>query len=156
MDREAGVLWFMASQRVRHNWSELNLEVSYHAAAAAKSLQLCPTLCDPMNRSMPGLPVSITNSQSLPKPMSIESVRASSHLIICRPLLLRPQSFPASGSFQMSQLFASGGQSIGISVSILVHQVTLIILYHCQHDILFKKIFLPDSQIWKQTYGYQR
>ena len=65
-------------------------------------------------------PLCITNSQSLPKPMSIESVRASSHLIICRPLLLRPQSFPASGSFQMSQLFASGGQSIGVSTSTAV------------------------------------
>ena len=40
-----------------------------------------------MNRSMPGLPV-ITNSQSLPKPISIMSVMPSSHLILCRPLLL--------------------------------------------------------------------
>ena len=35
----------------------------------------------------------------------------SNHLILCRPLLLCPQSVPASWSFQMSQLFASGGQS---------------------------------------------
>ena len=35
------------------------------------------------------------------------------HLILCHPLLLPPSSFPASGSFQMSQFFASGGQSIG-------------------------------------------
>ena len=35
----------------------------------------------------------------------------SNHLILCRPLLLL-QSFPASGSFQMSQFFTSGGQSI--------------------------------------------
>ena len=33
------------------------------------------------------------------------------------PFSSRPQSFPASGSFQMSQLFASGGQSIGVSAS---------------------------------------
>ena len=41
----------------------------------------------------------------------------SNHLILCCPLLLLPQSFPASGSFQMSQLFASGRQSIGVSAS---------------------------------------
>ena len=40
----------------------------------------------------------------------------SSHLILCHPLLC-PQSLPASGSFQMSQLFASGGQSIGVTAS---------------------------------------
>ena len=56
--------------------------------------------------------------QSLPKPMSIESVMPSNnHLILCHPLLLLPSIFPASGSFQMSQLFASGGQSIGASAS---------------------------------------
>ena len=61
--------------------------------------------------------LSITNSRSPPKPMYIESVMPSKHLILCRPLLLLPQSFPASGCFQMSQLFASGGQNIGVSVS---------------------------------------
>ena len=43
--------------------------------------------------------LSITNFQSLPKLSSIESVMPSNHLILCRPLLLPPQSFPASGSF---------------------------------------------------------
>ena len=41
----------------------------------------------------------------------------SNHLILCRPLLLCLQSFPASGSFQMNQLFTSGGQNIGVSAS---------------------------------------
>ena len=48
--------------------------------------------------------LSITNSWSLLKLMFIESVMPSSHLILCRPLLLLPSIFPASGSFQMSQL----------------------------------------------------
>ena len=39
----------------------------------------------------------------------------SSHLILCRPLFLLLQYFPASGSFLMSWLFVSGGQSIGVS-----------------------------------------
>ena len=64
----------------------------------------------------------ITISQSLPKLMSIELVMPSSHLILCRPLLLPPSIFPASGSFQMSQLFTSGGQSIGVSASALFFQ----------------------------------
>ena len=55
--------------------------------------------------------LSITNSQSLLKLMSIESVLPSNHLILCHPL----QSFPASASFQMSQFFASGGQNIEAS-----------------------------------------
>ena len=60
--------------------------------------------------------LSITNSWSLFKLMSIESMMPSNHLILCRPSS-HPQSFPASGSFPMNQLFASGGQSIGTSAS---------------------------------------
>ena len=75
--------------------------------------QSCLILCDPMVCSTPGLPVQHQLSQSLLKLMSIESVMASSHLILCHPLLLLPSIFPALGSFQMSQLFASGGQNIG-------------------------------------------
>ena len=61
--------------------------------------------------------LSITNSRSPPKPMSIKLVMPSNHLILCCPLLLLPESCPASGSFQMSQLFASRGQSIGVPAS---------------------------------------
>ena len=62
--------------------------------------------------------LSITNSWSLPKLMSIESAMPSNHLILCRPLSFCLQSFPVSGSFQMSQLFASDGQSIGVSTRV--------------------------------------
>ena len=55
--------------------------------------------------------LSITNSQSSLKLMSIESVMSSNHLIlIVIPFFSRLQSFPASGYFPMSQFFASGGQ----------------------------------------------
>ena len=64
--------------------------------------------------------LSITNSWSLLKLMSIESVMPSNHFIICHLLLILPSSFPASESFPMSQLFESGGQSIGASASALV------------------------------------
>ena len=59
----------------------------------------------------------ITNSQSLPKLMSLKSVMPSNHLIPVIPFSSRPQSFPASRSFPVSQFFASGGQSIGVSAS---------------------------------------
>ena len=59
--------------------------------------------------------LSFTNSRSLLKLMSIELVMPSNHLILFSSCL---QSFPASGSFPMSWLFASGGQSIGASASV--------------------------------------
>ena len=61
--------------------------------------------------------LSLTIFWSLPKFMSTESVMPSNHLILCRPLFLLPSIFPASGSFQMSQLFTSGGRGIGASAS---------------------------------------
>ena len=66
--------------------------------------QSCPTLCDQMNCSTPGL-LSITNSQSLLKLMSIESVMPSSHLIPCHPLLLLPSVFPSIRVFSNESVF---------------------------------------------------
>ena len=60
--------------------------------------QSCPTLFDPMNRSMPGLPVHhqlLEFTQLMP----IESMMSSSHLIVCHPLLLLPSIFPSIGVF---------------------------------------------------------
>ena len=65
----------------------------------------CVRLCDPMNRSSPGLPVH-HQLLEFTQTLSIESVMPSSHLILCRPFSSCPQSLPASESFPMSQLFA--------------------------------------------------
>ena len=56
--------------------------------------QACPSLFDPMDCRMPGFTV-LHHSQSLLKLMSIELVMPSSHLILCRPLLLLPSMFPS-------------------------------------------------------------
>ena len=56
--------------------------------------QLCPNLYNAMDCSMPGLPVCHQLPELL-KLMSIESVMPSSHLILCRPLLLLPSIFPS-------------------------------------------------------------
>ena len=61
--------------------------------------------------------LSITNSWSLPKPMSIDLVMPSNHLILCRPLLLLPSIFPSTRVFPKSWLFAWGGQITGVSAS---------------------------------------
>ena len=80
--------------------------------------QSCPTLCDPMDCSMPGFPV-LHHLPEFVKLLSTESVMPSNHLILCRPFVSCPQSFSASGQgrFQKSRLFTSGGQSIGASAS---------------------------------------
>ena len=61
--------------------------------------------------------LSITNSWSLLKLISIELMMPSNHLILYHPFSSCSQYFPASGSFPVSQFFASGGQSIGVSTS---------------------------------------
>ena len=67
--------------------------------------------------------LSITISQRLFKLMSIEAVMSSNHLILCWPFSSHLQSFPRSGSFPMSQFYASGGQSIGASASVLPENI---------------------------------
>ena len=82
--------------------------------------QSCPTLCNPMNRSMPGLPVhhqlvevNVLQSNSCPSSQWCHPAISSSVI----PFSSCPQSLSASGSFPMSQLFTWGGQSIGVSAS---------------------------------------
>ena len=78
--------------------------------------QLCLTHCDPWTAACQAS-LSFSISQSLLKLMSIESMVPSNHFILCHLFSSFPQSFPASGSFPMSQFFASGDQSIGASAS---------------------------------------
>ena len=56
--------------------------------------QSCPTLCDPMNHSMPGLPVQHQLLEFM-RLTSMESMMPSNHLALCRPLLLLPSIFPS-------------------------------------------------------------
>ena len=61
--------------------------------------------------------LSITNSQSLLKLMSVESVMPSNHLILCRPLLLLPPIFPSIRVFSNESVLCISGQRIGASAS---------------------------------------
>ena len=87
------------------------LGIDYQLSSVTQS---CPTLCDPMNHSMPGLPVH----HQLPEFTQTHAHRvddAISFSVV--PFSSCPQSLLASGSFPMSQLFPSGGQSTGVSAS---------------------------------------
>ena len=79
--------------------------------------QLCPTLCDPNDpqHDRPSCPSPTPGVYAKPCPLSQWCHQIISSSVV--PFSSCPHSFPASGSFQMSQLFPSGGQSIGVSAS---------------------------------------
>ena len=83
-----------------------------------------PTLLTPWTAACQ-VSLSFTISWNLHKFMSTESVMPSNHFILCCPFSSCPQSFPASGSFPISQLFASGSQSIGVSASTSVFPMNI-------------------------------
>ena len=80
--------------------------------------------------------LSFNISWSLLKLTSIESAMPSNHLILCCPFSSYLQSFPASGSFLMSQLFASGGQTtismLGLKYSVNHAVNGCALLFHSQ------------------------
>ena len=78
--------------------------------------QSCLTLCDPWTAACQA-PLSIISSRSLLKLISIVLVCHPTISSSVVPFFSSLQSFPASGSFQMSQVFTSGGQSVGVSAS---------------------------------------
>ena len=79
-------------------------------------VQSCPALCDPWTAARQAS-LSITNSWSLLKLMSIALVMPSNHLILCCPLLLPPSIFPSIRVFSNDWFFISGGQNIWVSAS---------------------------------------
>ena len=112
-DMDLGVFISLLSDRINilgfscmfHDprWNHPFLVLQFSSVA-----QLCPTLCDPMNHSTPGLPTSPTpgvHSNSCPSSRWCHPTISSSVI----PFSSRPQSLPASESFPMNQLFALGG-----------------------------------------------
>ena len=79
--------------------------------------QSCPTLCNPTNRRMPSLPVHNQLLEFTQIHVHQVGDAISSSVVSFSSC---PQSLPASGSFPMSQLFAWGCQSIGVSASLSV------------------------------------
>ena len=92
------------------------LNITHYSVHFSSVTQSSPTLCDPMNCSTPGLPVH----HQLPEFTQNHIHRVGDAIQTSHPLRPLssscPQSLPASESFPMSQLFAWGGQSTGVSV----------------------------------------
>ena len=97
-----------------HDYKTNNNNMFIPILCCCSANQLCLTLRDPIDCSMPGFPV-------LHRPLNSAQSHVywvqSKHLIFCHPFSSCPQTFPTSGSFPVGWLFASGGQSIGASAS---------------------------------------
>ena len=95
----------------------------------------CPTLCDPMDYSMPGSPV-LYHLPEFAQIMSTESAILSNHLIFCHPLLLLPSIFPSIRLFQW------------VSSAHQVAKVLELQLKHQSFQWIFKVDFLLDWLVW--------
>ena len=107
----------------KYFYSELvkiyNLSVQFSSVA-----QSCPTLCDPMDYSIPGFPVHHQLLELTQTHVNhVGDAIQPSHPVI--PFSSCLQSFPTSWSFLKSQFFTSGGQSTGVSASASVHPMNI-------------------------------
>ena len=115
-----------------------NLHAFPHSVQFSSVTQLCLTLCDPMDCSMPGFPVYhqlpeltqthvhwVSDAIQPSHPLSSASSPTFNHSqpVIC--FFSHLQSFPASESFPVSHFFASGGQTIGVSASASVFPMNI-------------------------------
>ena len=114
-----GMLQFRGSQRVGHDWAtELNWRIIFTDILFSSVAQSCPTPCSPWTAAHQAS-LSIINSQSLLKLMSIESVMPSKLLILCRPLLLPSSVFP---SIRVFKWVSSSNQVVKVLEFQLQHQ----------------------------------
>ena len=131
-----------------------NIGSKFFSSQFSSVTQQCLTLCDPMDCSMPGFP------RPLPTPKICSNSCASSqwcHSTISSsavPFSSCLQSFPASGSFQMSQLFTSGGASASASVLPLNFQGWFSLALTGLISLLSKGLsrLLSSTTVWKHQF----
>ena len=122
-----------------------------------KVSQSCPTLCNPMDSSIPGFPV---HHWSLFKLMSIESVMPSNYLILYHPILLPPSIFPSIRVFSSESVLHIRCPNIGVSASSSVLPMNIqdlfplgwtgwICLQSKGLSRVFSKTTVQKHQIWK-------
>ena len=128
------------SQLITYGWAQCCCSVTQFSSVA----QLCLTLCDPMDCSTPGLCPSTPRAYSNSCLLSQWCHPTISSFVI--PFSSCLQSFPASRSFQMSQFFASGGLSIGVSASASVLPVNIQDLFPSE---LTGLIPLQSKGLWR-------
>ena len=95
--------------------------------------------------------LSFTISWSLLKLMSIDSMMLSNHLFLCCPLLLLPSVFPSIRVFPKHQLFTSGGQSTGASVSVSVLSMNIQSLFLLGVTGLISLLSKRPSRVFSNT-----
>ena len=96
-------------------------DVDFSSVQFISVAQSCPTLCDPMNRSTPGLPVH----DHLPEFMQTHAHQVSDAIQPSHPLSSPSPPAPNPSQYPISQLFAWAGQSIGVSASAPVLPVNI-------------------------------
>ena len=102
--------------------SEIIFQIKYFSISLPRGAQFrsvaqsCPTLCDPMNCSTPGLPVHHQLPEST-QTMFVESVMPLNHLMLCHALLPLPLNFPSIRVFPNESVLPISGQSNGVSLS---------------------------------------
>ena len=106
-------------QKEKHQYSILT-----HKFNSVQSLSRVQLFASPWTTAHQAS-LSITNSWSLPKLMSIESAMPFNHLILCHPLLLLPSIFPSIRVFSNESALRIGGESSGISASASVLPVNI-------------------------------
>ena len=117
-----GSLWFTQVAHEIHHQQSFICNVCYDHSKITVLFRYSSFSCSVVSNSATpwtAACLSITNSESSLKLMSIESMMPSNHLIHGIPFPSCLQSFPAPGSFAMSHFFTSDGQSIGASASVL-------------------------------------
>ena len=121
--------------------------------------------------------LSITNSWSLLKLMSIESVIPSNHLILCRPLLLSPSVFPNIRVFKWVSFSNLGGQSIRVSasasvlpmniqdwyplgwtgwISLLSKRLSSLLQHHSSKASILQRYRRPGFNLWVRKIPWRR
>jgi len=144
-----------ATKPICHNYWARVLEITSHKIWSPSTLE--PVLCNKSSVQLLSCDqlfatpwtvtrqasLSITNCQSLPKPMSIESVMLSNHLILCRPLLLLPWIFPSISSVQLLScvwLFATPWTA--------AHQASLSITnFRSSPKLMFIESVMPSNHL---------
>ena len=114
-------MWYRDKLSWRQTFPESEWQNPTVCGIISSVAQLCPTLCDPTDCSTTGFlscPSPTPRASTNPCPLSQWCHPTISSSVV--PFSSCPQSFPTSGSFPVSQLFASGGQSTGVSASISV------------------------------------
>ena len=104
---------------IGHDWSDLAAAYNRFTFCCCSVAKLCPILCDPKDCSTPGFLYPRGCSNSCPLSQWYHPTNSSSVV----PLSSCPQSYTASVSFPVIELFVSSGQSIGTSASIVIYLI---------------------------------